>query len=941
MERVLLIELHSGSRCGSSERENGDSVGVKAVKDLLEDESSWKTGFGVWQECVMLHDLLGIRVNGVFDFSEMSDLQLNEGFEQPGRGGLTIGCGHEWTPGDTSEKDIDHDASEAVRPWEVGLNGWVNGWIHWVQPVNMSRLDSWSLEMCRNVVVTFRRLQNIKEDFLENEISRTERLGVSGFVVENERYKTRIRVDESVEVTMSGKRRFRAVAVGRDGRRTLLQVEGESAELRDVDTVEKIDIDKSTGISREDKNMIQVIRNVLMGSKVSPFVKMLFDGGFGGVESKGDEKSSSDRVRTLTVDPELNHSQEKAFRAILDLRRPAEIVWGPPGTGKTTVIVECIKALVSRGNTKGKIVCTAKSNIAVKNMAEVLLRRGFKDFHIIVSEEYLTGWHEHHYQSAELKSRILLTKDLHTLPCHQCSPVVLCTLAVLSSGLKNCNISRLFVDESSQTSSDVDITSVFSVESIRKRAIFLDTQHRMPKLVADFLSKHFYSNRLRTGSSVTAPQKSTSVAMLWHDIRGKEKPQGTSFVNEAEAFAVCKLVHQYGIPSSQLAILTPYDTQRNRIVKKLKQRMPLHGAYERVFCVDSFQGQEAPVVIISPTRTKGVGFMADERRIWNDRDGDQGNKRAAAGGKEFLPCIVHVLFRVDMPTLKSNDSMHLGKAIYDTLRQIEPSPSEQPPQTANDILMKLRQEEESRSYEGLGPALALFPHDTIRTISSAFRPTTSVKELIRHLRELYLSARWPSPAHSSLVIKAEDLNEHLFPTDIREFLITFSGGFKPDAKEFYGLDQFLQLEDLEGVFEDVIWDAVEDSAGRLGSTREFDPLLEFGCSGTRVANFLPPLTPDYTFSYDQVQKILMVRGFYDHIHKILNEAGVDVKIELGEYEKDTMGSGFAWFDPVLYTNIMDVWTLPVEDNDSWGDAGGDDSNEESEDEELTIMLVDV
>lgn len=64
---------------------------------------------------------------------------------------------------------------------------------------------------------------------------------------------------------------------------------------------------------------------------------------------------------------DLNASQQEAVRKILSANDLA-IVHGPPGTGKTTTLVEAIKAL-SKENA-GKILVTAPSNTAVDLLAE-------------------------------------------------------------------------------------------------------------------------------------------------------------------------------------------------------------------------------------------------------------------------------------------------------------------------------------------------------------------------------------------------------------------------------------------------------------------------------------------------------------------------------------------------------------------------------------------
>ncbi|MCE7040472.1 AAA domain-containing protein [Dyadobacter sp. CY312] len=69
----------------------------------------------------------------------------------------------------------------------------------------------------------------------------------------------------------------------------------------------------------------------------------------------------------------LNESQQAAVRKILSANELA-IVHGPPGTGKTTTLVQAIKALVKQGNKK--ILVVAPSNTAVDLLSEKLSEEG-------------------------------------------------------------------------------------------------------------------------------------------------------------------------------------------------------------------------------------------------------------------------------------------------------------------------------------------------------------------------------------------------------------------------------------------------------------------------------------------------------------------------------------------------------------------------------------
>lgn len=74
------------------------------------------------------------------------------------------------------------------------------------------------------------------------------------------------------------------------------------------------------------------------------------------------------------LNPGLNKYQQDAVKSALAARDVA-IIHGPPGTGKTTVLVEIIRQAVARGQ---RVMAGAPSNVAVDNMVEKLLDKGLK-----------------------------------------------------------------------------------------------------------------------------------------------------------------------------------------------------------------------------------------------------------------------------------------------------------------------------------------------------------------------------------------------------------------------------------------------------------------------------------------------------------------------------------------------------------------------------------
>lgn len=70
--------------------------------------------------------------------------------------------------------------------------------------------------------------------------------------------------------------------------------------------------------------------------------------------------------------PQLNPSQQEAVRAVLE-NEEMVIVHGPPGTGKTTTLIEAVIQLSLEGK---KILLSAPSNTAIDNISKGLIKSG-------------------------------------------------------------------------------------------------------------------------------------------------------------------------------------------------------------------------------------------------------------------------------------------------------------------------------------------------------------------------------------------------------------------------------------------------------------------------------------------------------------------------------------------------------------------------------------
>ncbi len=106
---------------------------------------------------------------------------------------------------------------------------------------------------------------------------------------------------------------------------------------------------------KDSKGRLGHLRNISMGETQPEF--------------GGDERANKKPIEFKT---ELNESQQAAVQFCLQAN-DAAIVHGPPGTGKTTTVIELIIQAVERGD---RVLACAPSNTAVDNLLERLVAAG-------------------------------------------------------------------------------------------------------------------------------------------------------------------------------------------------------------------------------------------------------------------------------------------------------------------------------------------------------------------------------------------------------------------------------------------------------------------------------------------------------------------------------------------------------------------------------------
>jgi ATP-dependent RNA/DNA helicase IGHMBP2 len=409
----------------------------------------------------------------------------------------------------------------------------------------------------------------------------------------------------------------------------------------------------------------------------------------------------------------LNGSQQAAVEKILAAQDLA-IVHGPPGTGKTTTLVQAISQVVKLQ--KQQVLVVAPSNAAVDLLSEKLSQQGFNVIRIgnpvrvsaklmdltldsqMAIHPYMKESKRLKKQAAEFKNmghkykrsfgkaerdqRKALFDEAHKIMKEVAkteefiindlttkAQVITATLAGANHyTIRDMRFHTVFIDEAGQALEPACWIPILKAQKVvlagdhcqlpptikssqaaRKglsttlmekcvalypeAVTLLDEQYRMNKAIMSYSSAVFYNNELKANKSVA--ERLLFVGdkpMLFIDTAGcgfDEKPAGTSVANPDEAAFLFRYLESLAksiiendssanFPS--VAVISPYSEQV-RLLKEQMSNTPAlqtYAAQISINTIDSFQGQERDIVLISLTRSNFegiIGFLSDIRRM--------------------------------------------------------------------------------------------------------------------------------------------------------------------------------------------------------------------------------------------------------------------------------------------------------------------------------------
>jgi primosomal protein N' len=190
---------------------------------------------------------------------------------------------------------------------------------------------------------------------------------------------------------------------GSHGRKNLVET---SRTLRGAAVMKVTTYGREDPTSAEAQRAATVLR-ILQGSldllDDNPWIKNIWYPQDDGLMTWPEDWSLPTQSRSKTVPSQipslsqsrLNTSQETAVNTMLspsDAHRIV-LVQGPPGTGKTSVIAAFVQSSLALGKTG--IWLVAQSNVAVKNIAEKLIKVEFFDWRLLVSHDFHFEWLVH------------------------------------------------------------------------------------------------------------------------------------------------------------------------------------------------------------------------------------------------------------------------------------------------------------------------------------------------------------------------------------------------------------------------------------------------------------------------------------------------------------------------------------------------------------------
>ena len=363
---------------------------------------------------------------------------------------------------------------------------------------------------------------------------------------------------------------------------------------------------------------------------------------------------------------DLNIYQKDAVRFALSQQEVA-IIHGPPGTGKTTVLVEIMQQVLSR-DANSRILLASGSNAAVDNLVRRLKTTGvqFKrlghpsrvahDLHsslvdasqsgvgsgmggllgrvglllnISVTSATLTTCMSKELVAASTPPYDLIVVDesAQSLEYEHWAAIHRGRRLILAGD--HLQLPPTVLSQKSRTDLATSLMERLILDDVYPR-VLLRIQHRSNRAIADWSSNQFYGSQVQSSEAagtsllshlagvMVCELSNASLVLVSTDGMPEMRvgPTG-SYTNPGESSLVVQLVRKLvamGLCPRDIGVISPYVGQVMLVSDCLADAYP----DVAVSTVDGFQGMEREAVIFSAVRSnvkKRIGFLNDKRRL--------------------------------------------------------------------------------------------------------------------------------------------------------------------------------------------------------------------------------------------------------------------------------------------------------------------------------------
>ncbi|XP_046396378.1 probable helicase senataxin isoform X2 [Ischnura elegans] len=152
--------------------------------------------------------------------------------------------------------------------------------------------------------------------------------------------------------------------------------------------------------------------------------------------------------------------------------------------------------------------------------------------------------------------------------------------------------------------------------------VVLNVQYRMHPEICHWPNMHVYQGILKTPDDLVMERQSPFLPFVILSLEFDQNDPN-QLLNDSEADLVSKLFFAMSEKTEKrrysIGVITPYQRQKDAIEGAIMKRKAAIGIPAESLCevntIDSFQGQERDVVIMSCVRSYKIGFLGEMRRI--------------------------------------------------------------------------------------------------------------------------------------------------------------------------------------------------------------------------------------------------------------------------------------------------------------------------------------